>query len=235
MSIIPSRRWFPLSPAARAAWFMNFFVQFSTVATSLGFKADDITAVDNDNQVMQFLADTDVQIDAYKEAVRQYRIGITELEIGKKTPAFPANPTFALPVVVPAGIFERLNDLVARIRVAPNYTDEIGALLGILPTKTDKPSPDTLKPVATAVAEFAGYKFTVHATRMGMPAYKVQIRRMDSDAWQDAGTSMTSDIEITVTPTVPGKPERLQMRVILMNKNQFVGEPSDAVYVTVNP
>lgn len=233
--MIPSFRWFPYGLAARAAWFLNFFNKFSQVATSLGFTAADVTAVENDNQVMQFLSDTVVQLEAYEEAVKQYRIVITEQPIGKNTPEFPANPSFTLPIEVPTGIFERLNDLVDRIRVAPGYTDEIGALLGILPSSPDKPAPETLKPVATIVPAFGGYKFTVHATRMGMPAYKAQIRRMDSEAWTDAGFSTTADLEVTVQPTVAGQTERLQVRVILLKNNQPVGEPSDAVYVTVNP
>ena len=64
----------------------------------------------------------------------QYRKIITEGDIGDPTPEFPANPAFALPVVQPTGIFERLNNLVERIRVAPNYTAETGALLGIIPS-----------------------------------------------------------------------------------------------------
>ncbi len=231
--MIPSNRWFPGGLAQRAVWFLNFSIKFSDVATNLGFTAADVTAVDNDNQVMQFLADIDVQLKAYVEAVRQYRIGITELEIGKPTPDFPKSPNFSLPVVVSTGIFERLNDLVERIRVAPDFTSETGALLGINPSTPDAPT--VLKPTATAVPAFGDYKFTVHATRMKQPSYKVQIRRMDSEAWHDAGFSTTADIEITVTPTVPGQTERLQVRVLLMNNNQVVGEPSDAIYVTVNP
>ena len=59
--------------------------------------------------------------------------------IGDPTPAFPANPAFALPEVVPTGIYQRLIELVDRIRSAPAYTDEIGALLGIIPS-TPAPS-----------------------------------------------------------------------------------------------
>ena len=233
--MIPSFRWFPYGLAERAVWFMNFFMNFSDVAASLGFTPAEVTAVDNDNQVMQFLADTTVQLEAYKDAVRQYRIVITEKEIGKNTPEFPANPSFTLPVEVPTGIFERLDKLVDRIRVAPGYTDEIGALLGIIPSSPDKPPPESLKPVATVVPAFGGYKFTVHATRLGMPAYKAQIRRMDSESWTDAGFSTTADLEVTVQPSTPGLTERLQVRVILLKNNEPVGEPSDAVYVTVNP
>ncbi|MET0753762.1 MAG: hypothetical protein ABWZ66_10335 [Pyrinomonadaceae bacterium] len=233
--MIPSKRWFPTNLPARALWMQNFATQFALVAASLGFTVADVTGVENDNTALQYLADIYNQIKAYEDAVRQYRIIITEGDIGKTNPQFPANPKFALPVTVDTGMFERLNNLVERIRVAPGYTDEIGALLGILTTNTERPSEDRIKPVITVTPQFSGYKFLVHATRMGKSAYKVQIRRMDSEAWTDAGFSTVSDVEITVTPKNPGQPERIQARVILMDKNQPVGEPSDAVYVTVNP
>ena len=233
--MIPNYRWFPRNLAERAAWFMNFAIQFAKVALSLGFTAADITSVQDDNDVMQFLADTDVQLAAFEKAVRQYRILITESADGSDTPAFPDNPDFALPKVIEAGMFERLDKLRTQIMAANNYTAETGALLGILPSPTDKPAPDSLKPVATVSNIVENYTFTVHATRMGMPGYKVQIRRTGSETWTDAAFSMTADVVVHITPTAEGQSERLQVRVILLKNNEPVGEPSDAVYVTVNP
>lgn len=233
--MIPSRRWFPGTLAERAAWFANFSSQFSTLATTLGFVAAEVTAVTADNAMMQFLNQATVEIDAYKEAVRQFRIGITEGNTGAANSQFPANPDLTPPASVPTGIFERLDDLVKRIRVAPSFTDEIGALLGILASHSEAPAPATLKPIIKATDAFSGYTFTLNVTKMGMDSFKVQIRRMDSDSWHEAGFGTTSPMNVTVKPTAPGQPERIQIRAQLMKKNQPVGEPSDAVYVTVNP
>jgi hypothetical protein len=38
-----------------------------------------------------------------------------------------------------------------------------------------------------------------------------------------------------VTPTTPGESEQIQVRVQLKKNNQNYGQPSDMVYVTVNP
>ena len=233
--MIPSNKWFPGNVAARTAWFENFTNEFSALGAGLGFSPAEVAAVEDDNKIMQFLGATTVWIKAYDDAVRQYRIIITENEIGDPTPQFPANPALALPVVVPTGIFERLNDLVERIRVAPTYTKEIGAMLGIIPAQPTPPDPNSIKPTITASPSFAGYKFDVNVTRMKMNGFKIQIRRMDSEVWTDAGFGTSSPLEITVAPTAPGQPERLQVRVILLKKNEPVGQPSDPVYVTVNP
>lgn len=233
--MIPNWRWFPRTMAERAVWYENFATQFAMVATSLGFTAADVTWVNDDNDVMQFLADIPAQLDAFEGAVRQYRIIITEGDKGAPVPQFPANPAFALEKTIPTGMFERLDKLRTRIMAADNYTDEIGALLDILPSHTEQAAPETLKPVCTVTAAFSGYKYTVHATRLGKPGYKVQMRRGNSETWTDAGQSQTADIEIHFTPTTPGQPERIQVRVILIDKNEETGQPSDAVYVTLNP
>ena len=235
MTIIPSSRWFPSSIAERAVWYQNFAAQFAAVGTSLGFTAVEIGGVEKDNDVYQFVADIFDQIKAFESAVRQYRIIITEEPIGQPTPQFPANPAFTLPVAIDTGMFDRLNKLVDRIRAAPAYTDEIGALLGILPKQPENITPEELKPVIKVSDSFANYKFTLNVTRMGQESFKVQIRRSNSETWTDAGFGTSSPMDVTVTPTTPAEPERIQVRVILMSKNQPVGQPSDAVYVTVNP
>ena len=233
--MIPSRRWFPVALAERAAWFMNFAAQFAKVAADLGFTAAVVRSVQNDNEVMQFLADTSVQLAAFEKAVRQYRILITESAKGADTPAFPDNTDFQLPQTVNAGIFERLDALRTQIMAADNYTDEIGALLGILPSQSEKLSPESLKPAVTVSNVTTDYRFTVHATRMGMPAFKVQIRRAGSETWTDAAFSTNADVVVKAAPLADGQSERLQARVILLKNNEPVGEPSDAIYVTVNP
>lgn len=92
--MIPSRRWFPLSLQERAAWFDNFRNVFSVNGVSLGFTPANIASVENDNTCVQFLAATAVSLEAFKNAVLQYRVIVTEGKIGEPTPAFPANVGF---------------------------------------------------------------------------------------------------------------------------------------------
>lgn len=233
--MIPSRKWFPSSLQDRAAWYLNFNNQLQVVGASLGMTAADLTAITNDNNVIQFLATTTVALDAYADAVRQYRIVITEHDVGDPTPVFPADPAFALPIVIPTGAFERLDDRVKRIRTAPAYTPEIGALLGIIPSSSPSAPVGDLKPVIKLSESFGDYKFSVNVTRMGTTAYKVQIQRKDSITWEDAAFATNNPVDVTVTPTTSGIPERILVRAILLKNNEPVGEPSDPAYVTVNP
>src|SRR5690349_15322057 len=122
---IPSSRWFPTTLQDRAAWFENFANQFATVAVPLGFTTADLTAAQDDSTCVQGLATAAVTIEAYASAVRHYRITVTEGAIGEPTPSFP-NPINPEPLTLPpAGIFQRLIELVDRIRAAPAYTNEI--------------------------------------------------------------------------------------------------------------
>jgi hypothetical protein len=234
--VMPSRRWFPRSLPARAVWFQNFRVNFSDVATSLGFTAADVTSVGNDNQIIQFLAQTIVQLDSYEDSIKKYLEIITESEIGKPVPVFPDDPGFTLPVEVPTGIFERLVDLVERIKVAPNYTDSIGALLGILPTASDSVTPDNVKPSIKAFASSGDYEFSIVVSdREKATQWNVEILREGQTKWQTVKTATGKSVDVEVPPTVEGKPERIQVRVQLIKNNEDYGQPSDPTFVTLNP
>jgi hypothetical protein len=234
---IPSRNWFPQSMQERAAWYQNFAMQFAGIAASLGFLPADVTAVQDDDTAIQDLANGQVQLDAFVAAYRQYRITVSEGAIGEPTPAFPDAPTLTPSELRPTGIFQRLVELVDRIRAAPAYTDEIGALLGIIPSSSGSniPTVDNLKPVIKVSQSFSDCKFSVNVTRLGQDSFKIQIQRSGSNTWEDAAFATKNPCEVTITPTTPGQPERILVRAILLSNNQPVGEPSDPAYVTVNP
>ena len=234
--MIPSNRWFPLSLAERALWYENFATQFAAVGTGLGFTANDISSVTNDNDVFQFLANAAVQIEAYKTAVVQYRKIITEGDIGEPNPQFPANPAFTLPASVATGMFERLNKLRTKIMAADNYTNETGALLGILPTQGDSLVEAEVKPQIETFAAQSGYQFSVVVSGRGnSDMWDVLILKKGAASWQSAKTAVGKSVDVVVTPTTPGEAEQIQVRVQLKKNNQNYGQPSDIVYVTVNP
>lgn len=233
--MIPNPKWFPTSLQERAAWYQNFATQFVVVGTQLGFTALDQSAIAADNAMIQFLANTAVELEAYKDAARQFRVIITEGNIGEPMPAFPADPAFTVPASVATGIFERLDNLVKRIRVSPSYTDEIGALLGIIPSNPAPLPIADLKPAIKASGSFSGYQFSMNVSRLGMEAFKIQMQDAGTDTWKDVAFATNNPVSITVNPGTPGKPERVLVRAVLLQKNQPVGQPSDPTYVTVNP
>lgn len=231
--MIPSRRWFPLSLQARAAWFENFSRQFEEVGASLGFNAAKITAVANDNAMMQFLAEADIAVKAYEKAVMEFRQLITEGDIGDTLPQFPADPNLTAPASVPTGIFERLDRLVDQIENADAYTTEIGALLGILPRGETETPVDELKPELKGRA-LPNYQPEISFTRGSTGGISIQIQRGNSDVWTDAGNFFKSPAILTITPTIPNTPEAVRIRARYLEGNTAVGEWSDTVNLVVS-
>jgi hypothetical protein len=233
--MIPSQKWFPTSLAERAAWYLNFKNQFAIVAASLGL--DDYTkAVGDDNQVFQFLAGIDNQVSAFENAVRAFRKLITEGDVGDPTPAFPPMPAFAPPLEIPTGVFERLVKLREKIMAADDYTDETGALLGILPSRSDSIAPSEAKPSIHVMSAETGYLFSVVVSNRGeSDMWDVLVLRKGASAWQTVKTATGKSVDVVLPPSVPGETEQVQARVQLKKNNQKYGQASDIVYVTVNP
>lgn len=233
--MIPSTRWFPTSLAERVVWLLNFAKQFAYYFTILAFTAAENTAVQQDNEDFQSIAATTVTADGFKKAVIEYRISLTEGNVGDPQPVFPSESFAGPPNDRPAGIFERIDNLRGRILLSSTYTDEIGAALGILPTAPAELVEAELKPVIKCSGSFSEYKFTADVTRLGQPGYKVQIQRKGSSTWETVAFATNNPCEVTITPTTPGEPERILVRAFLLKNNVEVGEPSDPTYVTVNP
>ena len=230
----PNRNWFPTSLQDRAAWFQNFADRFATVAISLGFLAADVTAVTEDNEVFQFCAEQTVEVEAFARAFRAYRDTVTAGDAGGRPPAYPANPTDEPPTSVDAGIFERLDNLVGRIRLSPNYTPEIGALLGIIPVSPDRPAPADMKPVVKSTA-MPGNKIAVSFKRGYSNGVVFEIKVDNAAAWSEAGRFYTSPAELVIPESPSGLPRSVQIRARYVEGNEPVGQYSQVDTISTLP
>lgn len=233
--MIPSNRWFPSSLQERAAWFANFTKQFASVGASLGFTPAEVLAVQDDDSVFEFLASTAVQLDAFRAAVQQYRTIITEGNIGDPTPAFPANVTFALPGPIPTGIFQRLDDNVKRIRTATTYTDEIGALLGILPVSPTGPQPEVAMQPTVKTVTLPGSVIQVKFVRGNTDGVVIETKIDNADMWSDAGKFFKSPAELVIPENPTNLPRSVQIRARYVDGNTPVGQFSPIVTTATQP
>lgn len=230
--MIPSHKWFPLSLAERVLWFANFAAQFAIIADTLGMTAK-VAQVNDDNTVMQFIGEADTNVNAYQEAVRQYRKIITEQSPGTPTPEFPDNPTLALPKVVTTGIFTRLDKLVDQIREADNYTDEIGGLLGILPKKADSVAPEDKIPTLKSES-LPAQQVKVEFVRGDSDGIALQMRIDGGGEWTNAGNFYKSPITITV-PGDASKAHEVELRARYLEGNTPVGQNSATIRLISQP
>lgn len=231
----PDQRWFPTNRVERAAWFNNFSAQFAKVALGLGFTQDDIDSVNADNEMLQFTSRTILAVESYMSAVQAFQKTVTLGRNGTGTSQFPALPNLNVPPNVPTGIFERLERLVRRVRVAPAYTPETGALLNIIPKQTYGANLADAVPTVKISQTSEPYSFAVRTAKRNFTSFQVEIMRGSSDKWEMGGFFTSSPGIIRVEPIAIGQPELLQVRLRMISDNQPVGKFSDIKIVTVMP
>lgn len=233
----PSIKWFPISLTERAAWFRNFSAQMQVHGPDLGLTSAEIASIQADSDMMTFLARASVAIEAYYNAFQAFRREMTEGDVGGAVPQFPADPGFAPPVGAEAGIFERLMRIVPRIRVAPAFTDEIEALLGIAPTRYRRKKThleDGSHPTLKATVE-PGNVVTVKFVRGASHGIAVEMRLDNDEHWTDAGTFLRSPAELSIPQSEAHLPRRVQLRARFREGNDAVGDWSDVVTVQTIP
>lgn len=228
----PNRSYVPQSQQERAAWFQNFSVQFAAAANSLGFTAAQVTAVTDDNSDVQFCAAATVELEAFITAFRQYRKTLMEGDTGDPTVNYPPNPTAVPTAKVPTGIFERLDNLVGRIRLSPGYTPEIGALLGILPQSTGRPAPEqpTLK-----TDSLPGSVVKVKFVRGESDGVALEMKIDNAETWSDAGRFYSSPVELVIPANAQNLPRAVQFRARYVEGNTPVGLFSPVITTATLP
>lgn len=233
--MIPSRNWFPSSLAERAAWMQNFTTEFGKIATSLGFTPLEVGNVEGDNTAFQWLAQIAVTVDSYQKAMTAYRKSITEGDISSPAVELPLPPTYPVtPPTVDPGLFERLDNLVKRIRVAPSYSPEDGAALGIIPSTPPAPEPETMKPTLKLLAE-PGNVIVVDFVRGKTDGIDVQMQLDGSETWESAGKFFKSPAQIVVPSGTMAAPRAVKLRARYLQGNTTVGQYSDIAQISSIP
>jgi hypothetical protein len=232
--MIRNNRYFPTSRQERAAWCGNFGMQFADVAVSLGFTAGEATANSADCALVVSLASIAVQLDAYAAAVRQFGSIITEGAVGDKTPAFPDFPSYSSPAGPATGVFERIDALVKRIRVAPNYTNEIGALLGIIPSSNPGIPVDEMQPTLKTTS-LPGSVVQVKFVRGETNGIFLETRIDNSETWSSVGIFPASPAVVVIPQNAQNLPRSVQLRARFVEGNSPVGQFSDIVTTATQP
>jgi len=207
----------------------------ATYKTEVGASDADIDAVTEGAGNLQYLQNYFELIDTNKKAVAKIKQQVYNGDPDEPVSAFPAFPAAAPPDPLVAGLKELAQKRNRRFKAADGYTKEIGIALGI---DGDAPSipPGSVKPTAECFAAQIGYVFSVVVGNRGdADSADVLIRRAGSETVSVAKTFTGKSVDVTITPTTPGQPEKLQVTIQLKKKNENYGQVSDAVSVTVNP
>lgn len=131
-------KFIPLGDNDKVVWLNNFTTKLATNATLLGFTPAEITALQKDNAYFSYLIST---IELLRQNLLNF-VGYKNLaKYAKKDQhngALPVVPSLGTPPpAVAEGIFDRAAKLAGRAKLSLNYTEAIGADLGIIsPTST---------------------------------------------------------------------------------------------------
>jgi hypothetical protein len=210
----------------------------NTYKTVLGFSGAQISESEQDHANLSAAIANVGIADADKQSVTKVKNAIYNGDINESIQPYPSFTLTTLPFPdVKAGALSRYNNRKGHAKLSANYTDQIGTAMGYKTVTSDPVSPDAVIPLIEAInASAFGYAFgMIVSGREKADMWEVQIQREGSNTWQTVASATGKSADITITPTTPGKAERILVRVILKKNNQYYGQPSDPKFVTVNP
>lgn len=200
-----------------------------------GADTEDMDAITQDCDNMQAIINFCTLADEYKTNAFGIKRTMIRGNIGEPVGTLMSPPSFAPPFPPVSAIEKRSRERDGRFKRSKTMTE--AAMLGLdLFDESSNISPDTVKPTLEAFAAQTGYEAAiVVGNRAKSDMWKVLGRRMNSENWNmiSSGTGKSADIQIT--PTTPGQPERIELKILLYKANEPYGQPSDPVYVTFNP
>jgi hypothetical protein len=203
--------------------------------TQAGADADDVDSIEHDTANMEFAVELMPIATEFKESVSGVKRKLIRGEIGAPLGTIMAAPATVPPFALVAGIEKRSRERDQRFKRSKTMTE--AALLGL--DLVDTPgsiSPGSVKPTVECFAAQSGYVFSVVIGNRGdSESADVLIRRAGSETVSVEKMFTGKSVDVTVAPTTPGQPEKLQVTIQLKKKNENYGQVSDAVSVTVNP
>lgn len=225
---MPKSGYIPRTDKECAPWLSNFASKFAESATSLGFTAADVTALNNDSAMFSYLVSLVETYTTAKEQRVKYRDLIKNGPIGTPGGAMPVVPTvIPAPALVPPGILPRVKLLVARIKTSPTYTEAIGKGMGIIG--------------AEQIADYTEVKPSIKLLMKG-GRVEVQWIKGDSDGIRIEVDRGTGTWTFLATDTVPHYTDTAPItaaatwkyRAMYFVADEPVGLWSDVVSITVS-
>jgi hypothetical protein len=218
----------PKDDAGKGVWINNLAAKIPSYSAALGLSAADVASVAADATFFNYILNVQQQINAYSQQWTTYK-NAARNGSAATLGAAPAVPVLGVaPTAVAPDIFGRTAALVARIKVAPGYTDSIGQALLIIGAEVTVDL-NSLKPVITA--EMNAGVVVIGWTKQSMDGLEV---------WVDRGTGfgfLAIDTVPDYTDTQPlptaGQSAVWKYKAIYRQGDDRVGQWSDVVSLPV--
>lgn len=222
----------PPTWSAFAGWYQNFALHLLELAEKYSITDTVKTSVSNDNNWLQYWVAAKFTARQQEKQLTDYTDAIANNDIGSTAPAVP---TWSLPPDPPAevlpGLRKRVRQIANQIKASANYAESDGALLGIVGTSGEEKPADERKAVFTAHT-LANYAVAIEFKKQGADAMHFETRKTGESRWNTAGTKTASPAKFTFNFDAPAQ---IEIRSILVKKDEPIGEYSDIVTVTIAP
>ena len=218
----------PSDDAGKAAWLNNLASKLPAYQATLGLSAGDVASATADAAFFTYALNAQTQVAAYAQQWTAYKNSARN----GSDPALglaPVAPNLGVaPTAVAPGIFGRATALVARIKVAPGYTDSIGQALQLIGADQTV-DVNSLKPVLDV--ELDAGQVDINWTKQGMDGIEIQVDRGTGFAF------LAIDTIPNYTDTQPmpaaGQSALWKYKAIYIQADQRVGQWSDVVSIPV--
>ena len=233
-----SDTFYPTGQGAQIDWNTNI-LNNSTLLSTLGFTAAQITSITNDCTLLVYLLTSVGEMaDSTYGSLHGFVGAMQKAELGTAAIPWPTLPVWPTtpPTLVAPGIGARRSAWVATAKKAPNYNPEtIGRTLRLEPVVTP------FNPT-TYVAELKSVEATGHETvlvKIGkgggqVTAAQLQMKRGAATAFTTVGQfTGRSFVDHTALATA-GVPEVRQYQLLAMKNDAVIGQPSPIQTVTVS-
>ena len=225
---MPKSYYLLIDDAGKDNWLTNLATKIPSYSAALGLAAGDVTSLQNDAAYYHWSFLAQQQIAAYAQQWTTYKNSVrngSEASLG----LLPVAPVLGVaPTAVAPGVIGRATALVARIKVAPGYTDAIGQALQLIGADQTV-DVNAMKPVLDVQLD-AG-QVDINWTKQGMDGIEIQV---------DRGTGfvfLAIDTIPNYTDTQPmpaaGQSALWKYKAIYLQADQRVGQWSDVVSIPV--
>lgn len=209
----------------------------NTYLNEVGATAADITRVTEHLGIVSGLVAHCETYDANKKTA----FGVKDVVIygpeGVSVTEIPTTAAYVHPAGTEAGIMPITNSHNRIFEEGPGYNDEIGTALGIVVPSPSAPIPGDIQPTLTLeAAQNGGYAFAfIIGNRGKSDFWRLYTAAVGSTNWTQAESGTGKAGEVVATPTTPGQPMQIQVRVLLYKNDEPYGQYSAIQLVTVNP
>lgn len=230
---MPQDDWYPRDAEGQAQFQENLNTYLPGLAGKYGVSAAAVTRVSENAQWMRFWVDYRYDFQQQSEQLTKF---YNALALGKDAGGAITAPVITPPNAVPVEIEPDVKSFTYALRREivnkSNYSVADGELLGFeAPQSASKP--DSLITAKFTNRTLANFDLQIDFTKQGLDALRLEYRRKGGE-WKFLD-KLTANGTVHVDPQTAGEAEQIELRGVMLRKNEPVGNYSEIQTALIAP